>query len=483
VERLPFGQTEINDKARVLRDASAWGSDQGIDRRADMQKPPRGFRNGRQMGKPGLAPDRLGTRGEARYRTVSESRVVAMFVLGGWAFEVEAGRYAEALASVQDSLEVWISLGLEYRRSESGERLFDPVEVLNFVTWSGVNGLDRFWSDRLVGTARLFVHYGSPVEALPPTRVSARLRRTVNVRQAEGGAKMRLRVPLPLRGAYVHDLDVIPLVAPELGGDVVLRNGILEWQLATPATPLVEFGADVSFTATPRVADTLAGRLDATEAEIYLRGGEGLIRVSPRIGELANRLAASNGDALRTVERFWDYLIDEFLLGLVHYDQVSVDAPCDWVLDSGWYDCQLGAALLASLCRARGIPARIVGGHFLFPLAPTKHFWAEVWIDGRGWLPFDLHSWQLSAGGRDRKWRHHFAAKIDYRMPTQCLPLEFTGPMSVRLPPAWHMLQFWKDGELEIPMLKLDGALLFSDRVSVRLDGANPKTPGRSPLS
>jgi hypothetical protein len=160
-----------------------------------------------------------------------------------------------------------------------------------------------------------------------------------------------------------------------------------------------------------------------------------------------------------------------------------VDAPCDWVLDSGWYDCQLGAALLAALCRARGIPARIVGGHFLFPLFPTKHFWAEVWIDWCGWLPFDLVSWQLSAAGRDREWRNHFAARIDYRMATQCLPLQFTGSMSVRLPAAWHILQFWKDGELEIPMLKLDGALLFSDRIRVWPVGANPKIPGGSPLS
>jgi hypothetical protein len=56
-------------------------------------------------------------------------------------------------------------------------------------------------------------------------------------------------------------------------------------------------------------------------------------------------------------------MIDELACGPVHYDQVTPATPCDWVLESGWYDCQLGSAFLVALARARGIPARIVGGY------------------------------------------------------------------------------------------------------------------------
>jgi len=46
--------------------------------------------------------------------------------------------------------------------------------------------------------------------------------------------------------------------------------------------------------------------------------------------------------------------------------------------------CQLVSALFASMCRARGIPARILGGFYLYRTFSTNHYWAEAWIDGQG---------------------------------------------------------------------------------------------------
>lgn len=154
------------------------------------------------------------------------------------------------------------------------------------------------------------------------------------------------------------------------------------------------------------------------------------------------------------------------MCGMVHYDQVNADAPGDWVLNAGWYDCQLGSALFASMCRAQGIPARILSGHMLYRLAPGFHYWAEVWIDELGWTPFDLLTWDLSKGGRDLAWRNCFVGKIDYRMVTQCFPLAFTGPMSVRFPPAWHLINAPFDGGMEINFTELDGKLIYCDRVT-----------------
>jgi hypothetical protein len=429
-----------------------------------------------EIGGAALNRERLGSRMEPRYRTVSESCLLDLLLLGGWAFELDRGRHAQALTSTQASLESWIALGLPYARSESGERLFDPVEALNFMKWAGLEGLDRFWLERYIGTGRALVGEwtGRRDDALSPdgrsdARFHVRIQRSFEPRSFAPGTKLRLRLPVPLSSAYVRDIEVRPTVSPERQVELAVSDGRVEARLTAGAEPVLEIGAEVYFTATPRPADIAPpeGHLDASEKEIYLRPREGLIRTTPRVLALARTLAGLASAPRNSVWSFWNYMLDELSSGPVHYDQVDARAPGDWVLESGWHDCQLGSALFVSLCRARGIPARIISGHFLYRLAPTPHYWAEAWVDGRGWLPFDLSCWDLSAGGRDQKWRDHFAGSIDYRMVTQCFPKSFTGSMSVHLPAAWHMLQARCGRGAEVSMIGLDGRLSYRDRISV----------------
>lgn len=63
-------------------------------------------------------------------------------------------------------------------------------------------------------------------------------------------------------------------------------------------------------------------------------------------------------------------------------------------------DCTEHAMLLAALCRARKIPARVAIGLVYVPLDARDvgflyHMWTEVWIDGR-WIPIDA---TLGRGG------------------------------------------------------------------------------------
>jgi hypothetical protein len=423
-----------------------------------------------------LIRERLGNRMEPRYRTVSEACLLDLLLISGWAFELECGRYAEALSSTQASLESWIALGLPYARSDSGERLYDPVEALNFMKWAGFAGLDRFWLERYVGTGRALVSEWTDRRdgALAPdgrsdARFRVSLQRSFDLRSFAPGTRLRLRMPVPLSSPYVRDIEIRPSVSRERQAELAVSDGRVEARLTAGAEPLLEIEAEVCFTATPRPADIAPpeGHLDASEKEIYLRPQDALIRITPRILALARTLAGPASAPWNSVRSFWNYMLDELSLGAVHYDQIDARAPGDWVLESGWYDCRVGAALFVSLCRARGVPARIISGHFLYRLLPTQHYWAEAWLDGRGWLPFDLSCWDLSAGGRDPKWRDHFAGSIDYRMVTQCFPRAFTGSMSVPLPPVWHVLQAPCHQGVEISMVGLDGRLSYRDRIRV----------------
>jgi hypothetical protein len=200
---------------------------------------------------------------------------------------------------------------------------------------------------------------------------------------------------------------------------------------------------------------------------LYLSEQEGLIVVSERIRALAHSLAGNHSPALDAVRAFWEYIIGTLIFGSIHYDQIDLALPCDWILDSGWFDCQLAASLFVALCRARGIPARVIGGYLLFRVAPMKHYWAEAWIEGQGWTPLDFMGWDLSLGGRDVGWRDRFFGRLDYRLICERMPREFTGPLGVPVPEAWYMLQSARKGGSENSFMDVSGKLIYSDTIRV----------------
>jgi transglutaminase/protease-like cytokinesis protein 3 len=82
---------------------------------------------------------------------------------------------------------------------------------------------------------------------------------------------------------------------------------------------------------------------------------------------------------------------------LITTDFSQVFASAADVARTGRGDCTEYAVLLAALCRARGIPARVAFG--LVYVAPQQgflyHMWTEVWIKDR-WIPIDA---TLGRGG------------------------------------------------------------------------------------
>jgi hypothetical protein len=359
--------------------------------------------------------------------------------------------------------------------SDSGERLFDPVEVVNHMKWAGHQGLNDFWINHFVATSRAFAGQTEPrsgASVLRPdskaaVRFDLRLQRRFGLSGISPGQKLRLRLPVPLSQSS-QKVEVEPLVAADLSARIVRSEGRLDVQLAAPAEPEVEIAASIRLTTDGRSHDDAPGALPPDRASLYLRGNEGLIRITPRIKALARLVSGDRRDRLQMATAIFHYIIDEMMCGMVHYDQVDADAPGEWVLDKGWYDCQLGSALFVSMCRACGIPSRMLSGHMLYRLAPGFHYWAEAWIDGQGWMPFDFLTWDLSKAGRDAAWRDFFAGNIDYRMVTQCFPVNFTGPMSVRFPASWHLLNAPCQSGMDITFTDLDGRLIYRDRVTCR---------------
>jgi hypothetical protein len=427
---------------------------------------------------------RLTISGEARYRTVEEARIVDLLLIHGWAYEVRAGRRAEAEPAARAALDRCVDLGLAWRRAPSGGRLFDPVEVSNFLEWAGVNRAERTWEDRCAATARRLVleaHGGGEGDrppapaALGPQRYAVTIRRGFNLEGREPGERVRLRLPLPLEDAALSDLHM--RFSPPEGVAVETRAGParLDALVAVPADGQVTIGVRVEFTARPVLPAGPGAALDPVEADLYTRPREGLIAVGERVGALAAALAGAETDPWSLLRRFWAFMLDDLACGAIHYDRLDPARPADLVLDEGWYDCQIGSALLAALCRARGLPARLVNGYMLHVAAPAFHTWLEVWIEGRGWVPLDLGCWDLSVGGRDADWRDCFFGRLDHRMAVERPPRLFGGPGAVRLPAAWHMLTAPDGRGSMVEFRALDGGgLVYREHIEVeRLGGVS----------
>jgi hypothetical protein len=411
---------------------------------------------------------------DASRRVADEASIVALVSLHGWAIEMRRGEHEHAKREARAALERWIGLGLPYARGPDGARRFDPVEVIGFLKHAG-RALGDAFLPRAVAQSRALVlafHDGTPSADAPPradalgrTRFVVELERTFDISRTARGDPLLLRVPVPVDDGTLDGVQIECTGPADAKIDVA--PGRLDARLPHPGTATIGVGVRVAFWSDPSRRGRERGRLDDEQAALYARPSEGLIKVSARVADLAARLAGDAREPIGQLRRFVDFLTDELWIGAVHYDRLDRAAPLDTVLDSGWCDCQMASALLVALCRARGIPARLVSGYLLMPATPTGHYWAEAWVDGR-WLPFDSAAADLAAGGRDAAWRDYYFGRVDHRMTTQILPRTFNLAPSVRLPPRWHTLQrFDGDRVAQSTFDDATGALVFRDRIAV----------------
>ena len=413
----------------------------------------------------------------ASCRGVPEADILAMLMHGGCRHLLAAGAEVQARELVSEALGRWLRAGLPHETRADGERCFDPAEVINGFKWAGLQGRDDFWRAHWIATGRRMNEDFQALDRRGPM-LRASLVRRFDLSGLPDDAELLLHAPAPLAGRDHAVTDLEPSTQ-----QAMRRPGVADGRISARLRPGPLTSATLGWSATlhaPDAGPAQAESLGPQEAELYLRPHEGLIRVGPRVRELAALWAAGRTD-WDTVLAFRRGIGASFCLGVIGYEAFDASGALDWVLEHGWLDCLLGSALLVSLCRARGLPARLVGGHFLYPLNPANHSWAEIWIRERGWTSVDLIGWDLSAGDADAGWQGAFVGRIDLRLVTERPPRRVTGPMSLRLPQACRVLQSTVDGGLDIAFVDaVSGQAAFTDRVCVTLEPAAAVAPAPS---
>jgi hypothetical protein len=94
-------------------------------------------------------------------------------------------------------------------------------------------------------------------------------------------------------------------------------------------------------------------------------------------------------DPYKCSELVYDYIISHYpWAGAREYS--TIDCIPEYVINERHGDCGQVALLYISLMRTLGIPARWESGWMLHPGEKNLHDWAEVYIEGVGWVPVDV---------------------------------------------------------------------------------------------
>ena len=119
---------------------------------------------------------------------------------------------------------------------------------------------------------------------------------------------------------------------------------------------------------------------------------------NPRTRALAQEWVAQTPDPLLLTRRFQRWVQRDFQYS-ISVPPLGRNATDEFLFDTRIGFCQHFSSAFAEFMRSAGVPARVVtgyaGGHYndigdyWVIYRKDAHAWAEVWVDGRGWLRVD----------------------------------------------------------------------------------------------
>lgn len=398
--------------------------------------------------------------------------VIEQILVQCWVFEARGGDYAGSRALAERTLERLLSAGLPFKQGGAG-MLLDPYAANNRLKARAGEPHDEAWAHWQRTTHRNALSL--PAES---HRYRFTMRREWHAYAAAGGRPVVLRLPLPRRQAQPGSAQV-RLLEPGAGllemrespGRVELRIDPAAARGLIVAELSVEFvSGDVRDTLAPSA--TLGSTVEAADQE-WMRKSEGYVVPSAAVAALAGELADGCGTARDFAHGAWRWLITNLRFGDVHREHLDSHDVLGGLLQQRLADCMLGSSLLIALCRARGIPARLISGYLLHPANPGPHSWAEVRLAKDLWVPFDYGSWCYCAGDpADPQWGNFFRGRVDARFLAEIAPREFTGWGSAPPPERWYRLERLCGNSIEHTLHSLpDGALFRRDLLNLDLLG------------
>jgi len=137
----------------------------------------------------------------------------------------------------------------------------------------------------------------------------------------------------------------------------------------------------------------------ADEADEIRRGLQLPRGFNPKARELAQSWAASFDSDAAIAQKALSYFREQGFVYTLEPPLLGRDSVDEFLFGSKQGFCEHYASSFAFLLRAAGVPARVVTGYqggdinpvdgYMIVRQSDAHAWAEVWLNGRGWVRFD----------------------------------------------------------------------------------------------
>lgn len=392
----------------------------------------------------------------------TRDELVAQLVAQCWPHEALAGDVSGARANAERTVERLESRGVSFTADARGTGRIDLYAAnlaLKARKGAPCDPAWPAWQETIRRNLRALEQ--------GPHHVTFTLRREWHLLPQDSPRSLVLRLPLPLEARErPADLSVRLLQSAGALLSQTRADGRVELRLAPEAAraPVI---AEVTFSCvagdTAQALDDAAPLASVNEwieepDRLWLAEKEGRIARSARLDAVAAELtreceavAHTRGSSATTIDfarAAWARIFARFVFGDLHHAALGSAAPLEVLWDAPVVDCTLGASLLIALCRARGIPARLVSGYLLTPGLPSRHSWAEVLIAPDRWAPMDVNCWDPAGGDPLDPYGATFFGRVDARLTCEIAPRQFTGWGSARAPAAWVKLLEMQEGGL-----------------------------------
>ncbi len=272
---------------------------------------------------------------------------------------------------------------------------------------------------------------------------------SVAVNDIPAGARtLSMWVPVPKTDQHQEVLDLV-VKAPleyQITQEKRYGNRVLHLEADAPLPPSLELQLEARVAR--RAYNLLAGKpaeRDSKPPAAYDLEPNALVPIDGVIAQVAAEVTQGAATPLEKARAFYDYVTST-----LSYDKSGEG----WGRGDAIYACDVRKgnctdfhSLIIGMARASKIPARFVMG---FPLPedrtsgeiPGYHCWAELYVEGIGWLPVDS-----SEASKHPEKREAFFGGLDANR------VEFTRGRDLRLePPASEPLNFFV-----YPYVEVDG--------------------------
>jgi transglutaminase-like putative cysteine protease len=204
----------------------------------------------------------------------------------------------------------------------------------------------------------------------------------------------------------------IEALSPPISYESTIEANQQRWLLAldAPTPELKEFGINHTLTVTIRqplqqrarfaLSSVTDYRFNVKEDSAVLKRNLALPKnLNPRTLALAQSWRKASEDGFVTVNRALALFSKEDFAYTLQPPLLGENSIDEFLFQSRRGFCEHYAAAFVVLMRAAGIPARVVGGYqggernpvdgFLVIRQSDAHAWAEVWLEGKGWVRID----------------------------------------------------------------------------------------------